>query len=163
MKVKYLLVSAVFAGAIMFTACGNDKAAQEAEAKRVADSIAAADEAARLAEEEAARLAEEEAAAAAAATASTSGTKGTGSKNTTAPSGSPKSDVQSGQQSQAGSNAATGTSKGTGSKGAIKSIPSNNTDRTKSQINAEQPAQDAKSGGAKGTVGGAAATQKARP
>lgn len=69
----------------MFSGCGNDKAAQEAEAKRVADSIAAADEAARLAEEEAARLAEEEAAAAA-ENEKTGGSKATTSQSSKSPS-----------------------------------------------------------------------------
>lgn len=89
MKIKYLFLSTVLAAGLMFTACGNDKAAQEAEAQRIADSIRVADSIAAV-EAEAARLAEEEAAAAAAAAEAEADSKGkssgkTSSKTSTAP------------------------------------------------------------------------------
>ena len=43
MKIKFLLVSAIVGGGLMFTSCGNDKAQKEAEAQRIADSIRMAD------------------------------------------------------------------------------------------------------------------------
>jgi len=159
MKLKYVLFSTVLAGSLILGACGNDKATQEAETQRIADSIRVADsiatseaESARLAEEannaEAARLAEEEA----------KNTKG-GSKKTSTNKTSTKIDVkESGVQK-----VESGATQGTGSKTAVKTsvakgIPSNNTADTKAKIETSTT-EDAKPAGVKGNAG----TQKARP
>jgi hypothetical protein len=64
MKIKFLLVSVIVGGGLMFTSCGNDKAQKEAEAQRIADSIRMADSIHAL-EAEAQRVADSIAAAAA--------------------------------------------------------------------------------------------------